>query len=446
MTAADTKWSPFEPTNAIGDAGRQPEIQSVSSDLNVGVADTALDFLTVGSLEVRACSSRGWSHRYKGTPRQDAYSILVGDDVLVVAVADGVSEGDYSQVAADTAARATVKLAANDIAKNGAVDWSLLARRVSLRIVEEAEYRQIAPSAAPETDINERVRAVRSRMSTTLIAAVLKRSPTHSGVEAQISVIAGDSAAYQILNNSDVLTPVGGGKELGGSISSTSVKPLPGPANPEVATIYLQPGEMLVLGTDGLGDPAGDGSNDFGRELANRWKTPPTIDQFLLDINVYRRSFDDDRTAVAIWLRPDVVLPDAPPADPLSQNASPAPETLEPAPDPSPAQAPLVVQAVSEAEASAPAPEAAGGPLRAGAGYTDSEGLWHAGDPPTTTPSGPQTTAPEPNDDLVAVLEAVAPPEVNPSATDPSAELSAEAPGTTPTDPGFQAIEFPKES
>lgn len=323
MTAADTKWSPFEPTNAIGDAGRQPEIQSVSSDLNVGVADTALDFLTVGSLEVRACSSRGWSHRYKGTPRQDAYSILVGDDVLVVAVADGVSEGDYSQVAADTAARATVKLAANDIAKNGAVDWSLLARRVSLRIVEEAEYRQIAPSAAPETDINERVRAVRSRMSTTLIAAVLKRSPTHSGVEAQISVIAGDSAAYQILNNSDVLTPVGGGKELGGSISSTSVKPLPGPANPEVATIYLQPGEMLVLGTDGLGDPAGDGSNDFGRELANRWKTPPTIDQFLLDINVYRRSFDDDRTAVAIWLRPDVVLPDAPPADPLRKTLRP---------------------------------------------------------------------------------------------------------------------------
>ena len=446
MTAADTKWSPFEPTNAIGDAGRQPEIQSVSSDLNVGVADTALDFLTVGSLEVRACSSRGWSHRYKGTPRQDAYSILVSDDVLVVAVADGVSEGDYSQVAADTAARASVKLAANDIAKNGAVDWSLLARRVSLRIVEEAEYRQIAPSAAPETDINERVRAVRSKMSTTLIAAVLKRSSTHLGVEAEISVVAGDSAAYQILSGSDVLTPVGGGKELGGSISSTSVKPLPGPANPESATVYLQPGEMLVLGTDGLGDPAGDGSNDFGRELANRWQTPPTIDQFLLDINVYRRSFDDDRTAVAIWLRPDVVLPEAPLAEPPAQDASPAATApLEPAPAPSAASAPLVVQAVAGAESAAPASEPAVDSLRVGAGYTDNEGVWHAGDPPAET-SPTQAVAPEPADDLVAVLEAVAAPEAIPSTTDPSAGLTAEHPGAATTDLGFQAIEFPKES
>lgn len=445
MTSVDTTWAPFEPTNAIGDAGRQPEIQSVSSDLNVGVADTALDFLTVGSLEVRACSSRGWSHRYKGTPRQDAYSILVGDDVLVVAVADGVSEGDYSQVAADTAARATVKLAANDIAKNGAVDWSLLARRVSLRIVEEAEYRQIAPSAAPETDINDRVRAVRSKMSTTLIAAVLKRSPTHNGVEAEISVIAGDSAAYQILNGSDVLTPVGGGKELGGSISSTSVKPLPGPANPRAATIFLQPGEMLILGTDGLGDPAGDGSNDFGRELANRWKTPPTIDQFLLDINVYRRSFDDDRTAVAVWLRPDVVLPDTPPAEAPAPAVAPAAESPEPAADTGPASSPLIVQAVAEAETE-PTFEPASGPARVAAGYTDSEGLWHAGDPPSEVPVTPEKIAPKPADDLVAVLDAVTPPEVTASAPDPSAELSAEDPGTAPTDPGFQTIEFPKES
>jgi serine/threonine protein phosphatase PrpC len=314
MTASDTTWSPFEPTNAIGDAGRQPEILSVSSDLNVGVADTALDFLSVGPIELRACSSRGWSHRYKGTPRQDSYSILVSDDILVIAVADGVSEGDYSQVAADTAARATVKLAADHIAKSGAVDWLQLARRVALRIVEEAEYRQIVPTPGADVDDNDRVRACRSKMSTTLIAAVVRRTPTHDGYEAEIGVVAGDSAAYQLAVGSDVLTPVGGGKVLGGPISSTSVRPLPGPVSPESTTVFLKPGEMLVLGTDGIGDPVGDGTNDFGRELAHRWQQPPTIDEFLLDVNVYRRSFDDDRTAVAIWLRPDVALP-IPPAE-----------------------------------------------------------------------------------------------------------------------------------
>jgi serine/threonine protein phosphatase PrpC len=323
MTATDILWSAFEPTNAIGDAGRQPEIRSASSDLNVGVADTALDFLTIGPIELRACSSRGWSHRYKGTPRQDAYSILVDNDVLVIAVADGVSEGDYSQVAADTAARATVKLAADHIAKTGSVDWLQLSRRVALRIVEEAEYRQIVPDPGPDADINERLKAVRLKMSTTLIAAVIRRTATSAGYEAEIGVVAGDSAAYQLTVGSDVLTPLGGGKATGGPISSTSVKPLPGPATPEAITVFLAPGEMLVLGTDGIGDPVGDGTNDFGRELAARWQQPPTINDFLLDINVYRRSFDDDRTAVAIWLRPDLELPDEPEvtAEPAEQLA-----------------------------------------------------------------------------------------------------------------------------
>jgi len=315
MTTTDAGWSPFDPANAIGDPGRQPEIRCVSSDLNVGTADTALDFLSLGALELRACSTRGWSHRYKGNPRQDAYSILVGEDALVIAVADGVSEGPHSHVAADTAARATVKLAAAEMAKNGVVDWELLARRVSLRIVEEAEYRQIASTSEHAADINERVRLVRLKMSTTLIAAVLRRSPTHLGIQVEVSVIAGDSGAFRMLGGSMVLTRVSGGKELGGLIASTSVKPLPGPTSPDVATIQLQPGDLLLLATDGLGDPLGDGTNDFSRELALRWGTPPTADRFMSDIDVYRRSFDDDRTAVAVWVRPELVLPDSPPVD-----------------------------------------------------------------------------------------------------------------------------------
>lgn len=312
MTVADTLWSPFDPTNAIGDAGRQPEIRSVSGDLNVGVADTALDFLTVGPMELRACSSRGWSHRYKGTPRQDAYCVLVGEEVVVIAVADGVSEGEHSQVAADTAARAAVKLVADHVSRTGVVDWVQLARRVALRIVEEGEYRQIVAGPAADADINERVTACRAKMSTTLIVAVVQRHPTHEGFATEIGVVAGDSAAYRLTVDDDVLMPVGGGKAQGGPISSTSVHPLPGPVTPATSTVLLRPGELLVLGTDGIGDPIGDGTNDFGRELAHRWREPPPIHEFLLDVNVYRRSFDDDRTAVGIWVRPGVELPDPP--------------------------------------------------------------------------------------------------------------------------------------
>ena len=326
MTLTEDGWSPFERSNAIGDAGRQPEILSVSSDLNVGVADTALDFLTIGPLEIRACSSRGWSHRHKGTPRQDAYSLLVGEDIVVIAVADGVSEGEHSQVAADTAARATVKLAADQIAKKGSVDWLQLSRRVALRIVEEAEYRQIVPTPEPDADINDRVKACRAKMSTTLIAAVIQQTPDSDGFAVEVGVVAGDSAAYQRSVGGETLDPVGGGK-ADGTISSTTVKPLPGPANPESIQLHLKPGELLLLGTDGIGDPVGDGTNEVGRELAHRWAEPPTIDKFLLDVNVYRRTFDDDRTAVGLWVRPDVELPA--PADPTEEASSAGAESTD---------------------------------------------------------------------------------------------------------------------
>ena len=47
MTDTQLDWSPFAATNAIGDPGRQREIRSASGPLNVGIPDTALDFVTM---------------------------------------------------------------------------------------------------------------------------------------------------------------------------------------------------------------------------------------------------------------------------------------------------------------------------------------------------------------------------------------------------------------
>lgn len=301
--------NPFPPENVLGDPGRQPEIKSVSSTLNVGVADTALDFFSLGPIEVRGCSSRGWSHRYKGTPRQDDFSALVNDEVIVIAVADGVSEGDFSQVAAETAARSACKLVADQLAKHGQVDWVQVARRISMRIIEEAEYRKISQIDVVEPTLNERLTACLSKMSTTLIVAVMERAPRHDGFHAEIGVVAGDSGSYLLRCDADVLEPVGGGKEETDSITSTSVRPLPGKVRSSANRVVLQPGDALFVGSDGIGDPIGDGSGEVGQELARRWAGPPSIDRFLLDVNVYRRSFDDDRTAVGIWVRSNVELP-----------------------------------------------------------------------------------------------------------------------------------------
>jgi serine/threonine protein phosphatase PrpC len=304
-------WSPFDASNAIGDPGRQPEIRSASGLLNVGVPDTALDFVTADPLELRACSSRGWSHRYLGTPRQDSYSLLVKDEYVVIAVADGVSEGHYSQVAAETAARSACKLVADQVARVGTVDWLQIARRVSMRIIEEAEYRQIVATPGESATIEDRLRACRQKMSTTLIVAIVGRQATHAGLRVKLCVVAGDSAAYLVRDRG--MSSVAGGKSTTYPITSTGVRPLPGTVEPEASSLFLGPGEALILGTDGIGDPIGDGDGEVGQELAARWVGPPTIDRFLRDVNVYRRSYDDDRTAIGVWVRPDVVPPEPEP-------------------------------------------------------------------------------------------------------------------------------------
>lgn len=376
-------WNPFPPDNSLGDPGRQPEIKSVSSVLNVGVADTALDFLTLDAFEVRGCSTRGWSHRYKGTPRQDDFALLVNDDVVVVAVADGVSEGDFSQVAAETAARSACKLAADQIARNGAIDWVQLAGRISMRIIEEGEYRKISHLDVAEPTIDERLAACLSKMSTTLIVAVIERTPSHDGFPAEIGVVAGDSAAYLLRLDSKDLEPVGGGKVGTDSITSTAVRPLPGPVKSSSIRVLLQPGDALIVGSDGIGDPVGDGTGEVGQEFARRWAEPPPIDRFLLDVNVYRRSFDDDRTAVGVWVRPEVELP----AEPESAE----PSASEPAETPDvPGGNPSVTASNDEfadqADSPAPAPPAAEG-----------RGLRRPVEPAASTPAsadGPPSDAP----------------------------------------------------
>lgn len=305
----------FDASNAIGDPGRQPEVRAKGGPLNVGVPDTALDFLTLGPLEVRACSSRGWSHRYQGTPRQDSFCLWADDQVLVVGVADGVSESPQSQVAAETGARSAVKLAADAVARAGFVDWVRLSRRVSLRIVDEAEYRQIASAVGEQPSIEDRLKATRQAMATTLIVAVIRTTPTPEGFPCEVGVVAGDSAAYVL--SGGALRPVSGGKDLSGPIASSHVRPLPGAVEPESVQFFLRPGEVLVVGTDGIGDIVGDGSGEAALVLAERWVRPPTIDRFLCDVNAYRRTFDDDRTAVAVWVSPDAVLPPPPATEPV---------------------------------------------------------------------------------------------------------------------------------
>jgi serine/threonine protein phosphatase PrpC len=221
----------------------------------------------------------------------------------VVAVADGVSQGEWSLVAAQTAARAACKLVVDHDPAEG-VDWSWLSRRLSVRIVDEAEYRRLIEAPGEDDTIDDRIARCVRRMSCTLVVAVLHRRPDEHGCfPVELAVVAGDSGAY-VLDGTGLRLAAGGKDETDSPVTSSAVRPLPGAVHPTVAAIPLAPGQALVLVTDGVGDAIGAGTGEVARELAERWRTPPTIDRFLLDVNFLRRSFDDDRTAVAVWAPP----------------------------------------------------------------------------------------------------------------------------------------------
>lgn len=286
---------------ALGDPGRQREVVPVVGDLTVGVSDTELELLTIDPFEVRACASRGLSHRLAGTPRQDAFAVNASDDWVVVAVADGVSSGPHSHVAADTAARAAARLTVSWLEQSDP-DWVTLCGRISRRLIDEAQYRRLV-ALPDDADVETQVRTVREVMATTLVVAGVQRQPQPDGSFAGVvAVLAGDSGAYRLADGG--LSSLAGGKSDGATIASSSVDPLPGSGTPVVLPFTLTAPQALIVTSDGLGDPIGSGDSEVGRHLAQRWTIPPGAAEFLNDVNLLRKTFDDDRTAVGLWVLP----------------------------------------------------------------------------------------------------------------------------------------------
>lgn len=298
---------------AIGDPGRQASIIPIAGPESFGVSDTELDFLTVSPFEVRGCSTRGYSHRFGGTPRQDAFAVRETPEHLVIAVADGVSEGPLSHIAAQTAVRGACKLVGDQPVDT---DWTKVSGRLTMRIVDEAVRGRLIPPVEG-SDYNAAIPACRKHMSTTLVVLVLSRLADADGCfDATLAVLAGDSGIYLVAD--DAIRSVAGNKSDDGTAITSAVRPLPGAVTPIVSHLRLAGDQALVLVSDGVGDPLGEGDNDLGIELADRWSIPPTIHEFLLDVNFLRATFADDRTAVGVWVLPQDFGPDdevEPPAE-----------------------------------------------------------------------------------------------------------------------------------
>jgi hypothetical protein len=287
----------------VGDPGRAArEVVASLPDNPHDPADTQVDGGTVGSLVVRAASTRGTSHRHNGTPRQDDYAICTaGDRWLVVAVADGVSAGSLSHHAATIACRGAATLVREVLLRSDnlqALAWDEVTSVLARRIVAHGRR-----TLATQESVDEISPAVVAReMATTLVVAAVAAAPQGDGTRPGVVIALGDTSVF-LLDRDGAWSPITDVKNEGAEVASSAVLALPYLPHEQLVPrpVRLAAGEALFVMTDGVGDPLGRGDGAVGRFLAKVWAQPPNPLSFGGQVGFARRSFDDDRTVVGIW-------------------------------------------------------------------------------------------------------------------------------------------------
>jgi hypothetical protein len=306
VSTPDAVWEgSFRPFR-VGDPGRAATVPSYPAPGIWDVPDTVLDGVLLRNtgglpaIELRAASVRGRAHRFNAEVRQDAYAYRCDGRFVVAAVTDGVSSGGLSHLAAEIVSR---------------YGCDLIARMLATRPPEVLEWDQILEALA-DTMLDVGRRALRltrpdadhltldeiaGYLSTTALFAVLDTRSV--GGRHAIQVLAhGDSSAW-ILRSGDGWEPLQAIKNADAVIASSGTEALPYlPPHPVVAVpCWLGATDALVLVSDGIGDPLGDGTGTVGTFLARQWQRPPQMLEFAAHVDFARKSFDDDRTALALW-------------------------------------------------------------------------------------------------------------------------------------------------
>jgi hypothetical protein len=253
-----------------------------------------------GELHVMGASVRGLSHLYYGKVRQDAFGRLLSKDRrwLVASVADGVSSGDHSHVAADIVSQLGCVLLARQLEERDAaeIDWADVLHCLSSEIVGRAAERFGL--------VDPTLEEVAGKLASTALFAVVAVEPTEAGDRPVYVLSLGDTSAWVLHPDAEPawesLQEV---KNAGSVVASSATMALPGlpPRLPSPVATALCPGEVLVLMSDGVGDPLGGGTGEVGAALADAWREPPDPFTFTAQVGFQRRSYDDDRTVLAVW-------------------------------------------------------------------------------------------------------------------------------------------------
>ncbi|MBY8869660.1 protein phosphatase 2C domain-containing protein [Streptomyces sennicomposti] len=260
--------------------------------------DTECDGWSTPSLCLRFASVRGAQHRYSGKPRQDAARAACHEasGSVVFAVADGVSGARRPEFGAIEACRTSVERMLHLLsAGDGPLDFRDVLLRAAERLRQLAQWWQGGREPEPGE--------VADMLATTLVAGVVRPDP--AGPVAELCRV-GDSGAWVLDRAAGRYQALFGAKTGSGSpVVSNAVTPLPHVPDPlERTVVRLAAPHTLLVGTDGFGDPLGDGDGQVGALFARQLATPVSPPWFAHLLDFSRETFDDDRTLLAVWPHP----------------------------------------------------------------------------------------------------------------------------------------------
>ncbi|TDD02308.1 hypothetical protein E1292_23825 [Nonomuraea deserti] len=240
----------------------------------------ALDGGMLAQTTIRAVSIRGRRHRYRGEPLQDAYAVRLSADGrwVIAAVADGLGSTLHAEHAAAVAVRAATSLSLTPDPGWHAAFATIAGEvmRATARFAGQPAGRGSDPPA------------------TTLTIAVV---PADGGRGIAACAAIGDSPALWLHDGTwtELFPPDG---QRPGNVTSALPDDL---GELRERQIDWQPGDVLVLCSDGFGTAMGGGGSVLAQQLVTSWSSPPALRSFFRDVGFHLSTYDDDRTVLALW-------------------------------------------------------------------------------------------------------------------------------------------------
>jgi protein phosphatase 2C-like protein len=262
--------------------------------------DTVSDGWSTDLMTMRLASVRGYGHRADGRPREDdavaKYHEPTG--ALVFAVADGVSAAEHPHIGATVACRTAVDAVIAHLGPRldggpPVVGWEEVIRAVHWKLCRDAA--DLTRVVDPDVRVAERL------FATTLVVGTV--TPTARGLSVVLAQV-GDSSAWLLWPGGRYESLLAHKTNEGPGPASSAVFALPRLPSSVVPTqVELPYQAVLLVGTDGFGDPLGDGTGHVGRLFASNLERPPAPGAFAHVLDFSRETFDDDRTLLAVWHR-----------------------------------------------------------------------------------------------------------------------------------------------